>query len=135
MVTPLNRFIAVVGTLSIIGSIGLVLYHSEQQTVKNWAHVAPPASDALVQSVDLSRIEGFQYVNDRTLNVTDDLGRHFKMELTEECPGLKDAKDFSLVTESFHNFDRFTAIGVQGSICTFKDFAPLPEGAPAAPAP
>lgn len=135
MLTPLNRVIAVVGTLSIIGSIALVLYRSEEQTVQNWAHVAPPARDALVQSVDLSRIVSFQYVNDRTLNVTDDLGQHFKMELTEACPGLKEAKDFSLVTESFRNFDRFTAIGVKGSICTFKDFAPLPAGASAAPAP
>ena len=56
------------------------------------------------------------------------------MELTEDCPGLKDAKDFSLVTEGYRDFDRFTAIGVNGSICTFKDFSPMAASAMSIPA-
>ena len=123
--STLNRAVGIAGALSILAAAGLVLYHFEEKTVPEWAHEAPPASDALEQAVDLTRITQFHYVNDRTLEITDDLGRHFKMELTEACPGLAEAKDFSLVTDGYRNLDRFTAIGVKGSICTFKDFAPM----------
>jgi hypothetical protein len=112
----------------------MVLRINDDDDAAMYAHIAPPAKDALVQSVDLTHITSFRYVNDHTLEVADETGKNFKMELTEDCPGLKGAKDFSLVTESYRNFDRFTAIGVKGSICTFKDFSPLPPGALPTPA-
>jgi hypothetical protein len=134
MFMNLDRVIGIAGALAIVGAGFMMFQDADVVDGVRAAHVAPPASDALVQSIDLSHIAGFRYVNDRTLDVTDEKGQNFKMELTEPCPGLKDARDFSLVTESYRNFDRFTAIGVKGSICTFKDFAPQPLGASLAPA-
>ncbi|HEV7606411.1 MAG TPA: DUF6491 family protein [Steroidobacteraceae bacterium] len=129
MFMNLDRVIGLAGALAIV-SAGLVVFHeADVEDGVKAAHIAPPAKDALVQALDLSHIAGFRYVDDRTLEVTDETGKNFKMELTEPCPGLEHASDFSLVTESYRNFDRFTAIGVKGSICTFKDFAPLPVGA------
>jgi len=131
MLTALNRIIGIAGALALVGASYMVFHGDDFST---GAHIAPPASDALVQAIDLTHIAGFRYVDDHTLEVTDEMGKNFKMELTEPCPGLKDAKDFSLVTESYRDFDRFTAIGVKGSICTFRDFAPLDTGATAKPA-
>ena len=133
MLTNLNRIIGVAGAVAIVGAALWVLKVNDAEDGAYYAHIAPPAKDALVQNIDLSHITSFRYVDDHTLEVADEAGKNFKMELTEACPGLKDAKSFSLVTESYRNFDRFTAIGVNGSICTFKDFAPLPAGALAAP--
>ena len=85
--------------------------------------MVPPAEDALTQSLDLERISGFRYVNDGLVEVTDDLGHRFAMKFTAPCPEFRTAKDFSLVTESYRNMDRFTAVSVAGRTCTFKDFA------------
>ena len=121
----LDRIVGIAGALAIVTGGFMIFHETDVTDGATVPHIAPPARDALVQSIDLKRIAGFQYVDDRTLKVTDEMGKNFRMELTEPCPGLKDARDFSLVTESYRNFDRFTAIGVKGSICTFKDFAPL----------
>ena len=135
MLTKLNRITGLAGAVAIVMA-GYLWFHAQDVAEGAiLAHIAPPASDALVQAVDLTHIAGFRYVDDHTLEVTDEMGKNFKMELTEPCPGLKDAKDFSLVTESYRDFDRFTAIGVKGSICTFKDFAPLTAGASSSAAP
>jgi hypothetical protein len=88
-----------------------------------WPQVPPPAQDALTQSLDLERISGFRYVNDSQVQVTDDLGHTFAMKFTTACPEFKAAQDFSLVTESYRNLDKFTAVSVAGHTCTFKDFA------------
>ena len=130
MATTLNRIFGIAGALALVGASYLVFHGTDFAT---GAHIAPPASDALVQAIDLTHIAGFHYVDDHTLEVTDEGGTKFKMELTEPCPGLEDARDFSLVTESYRDLDRFTAIGVKGSICTFKDFAPLAAGGAATP--
>ncbi len=87
-------------------------------------HVAPPAEDALVQHVDLTRIVSFTDVDSRTFDVVDDAGKHYRMEFTEACPGLTQASNFSLVTENYHDLDRFTGVLVNGQLCTFKDFSP-----------
>jgi hypothetical protein len=124
MVIPLNRVMAGVAVLAIAAAVTLGIRLVEAQDAAQLAHIAPFAEDALTQSVDLNRIAGFRYVNDRMFEVTDEVGRKYKMEFTEACPGLKDAKDFSLVTESYRDMDRFTGIALQGRICTFKDFSP-----------
>jgi len=134
MLTPFNRFVGIAGSLAMVVGGYAAIRATETQDRAQMAHVAPPAGDAIVQSIDLTHIAGFRYVNDRTLEVTDETGKNYKMELTEPCPGLKDAREFSLVTESYRNLDRFTAIGVKGSICTFKDFSPLAKGALSTPA-
>ena len=121
----LDRVVGIAGALAIVSAGFMIFHEADVEDGVKAAHIAPPAKDALVQSIDLSQIASFRYVDERTLEVTDETGKNFKMELTEPCPGLKGASDFSLVTESYRNFDRFTAIGVRGSICTFKDFAPL----------
>ena len=135
MLTRLNRFVSIAGSLLIVLGGYAAIHASEVEDRAHDAHIAPRAGDAMVQSLDLSRISGFRYLNDHTLEVTDEHGKDFKMELTEACPGLKDIKDFSLVTESYRDLDRFTAIGVKGSICTFKDFSPMAKGKPSTPAP
>ena len=135
MLTKLNRMTAVAGALAIVAAGYMWFHEQDVADAAILAHIAPPASDALVQAVDLTHIAGFRYVDDHTLEVTDEMGKNFKMELTEACPGLKEATDFSLVTESYRDFDKFTAIGVKGSICTFKDFAPLEAGAGSSAAP
>ncbi len=86
--------------------------------------VAPSAEDALVQHVDLTRIVSFTDVDSRTFDVVDDAGRHYRMAFTEACPGLAQAKTFSLVTEDYRDLDRFTGIAVNGRVCTFRDFSP-----------
>jgi len=128
MLTNLNRVIGLAGAIAIIGAGYVILNDADG------AYIAPPARDALVQAVDLTRIAGFRYVDDHTLDVTDELGNEFKMALTAACPGLKDARTFSLVTENYRDFDRFTAIAVKGNVCTFKDFAPLAASGPSTPA-
>jgi hypothetical protein len=120
-----SRVLGVVAAVSIVTA---VVFGFRLADARVLASVAPPAGDALVQSVDLTEIAKFRYVDDRTLEVTDGRGKRFKMELTEDCPGLKGAKDFSLVTESFRDLDRFTGVAVEGHICTFKDFAPRADG-------
>jgi hypothetical protein len=118
------------GLLGAVAAVGisaasvLFLQLNDEEDGRELAKLAPPARDALVQPVDLTRIAGFRYVDDRTIEVTDTLGRDFRVEFTDSCPGLKDAKDFALVTESYRDLDRFTGIALQGRICTFNDFAP-----------
>jgi len=126
MIFNLDRVIGVAGMLAIVGASIMMFRENDVEDGVRAAHIAPPARDALVQSIDLKHIAGFRYVDDRTLVVSDEAGKEFKMELTEPCPALNEAKDFSMVTESYRDLDRFTAIGVNGSICTFKDFAPMP---------
>ena len=128
MMKQLNRIIGIAGALAIVAASLVVLRDNDIDDGKMYARIAPPAQDALVQSIDLTHITSFRYVNEHTLEVADETGKNFKMELMLDCPGLKDAKDFSLVTDSYRNFDKFTAIGVNGNICTFKDFSPLPAG-------
>src|SRR5690349_8281658 len=68
---------------------------------RTWAGMAPPAQDALTQSLDLNRIADFHYVNDSTVEVIDEQGHQFAMKFTTPCPEFRTARDFSLVTESF----------------------------------
>ncbi|MGH8261852.1 MAG: hypothetical protein ACRETU_12385 [Steroidobacterales bacterium] len=117
------RVLSGVAAVAIVAAVVLGFRLADARVLSS---VAPPAQDALVQSVDLNEISHMKYIDDRTLDVIDGTGKHFRMELTEDCPGLKQARDFSLVTESFRNLDRFTAIAVEGRVCTFKDFAPRP---------
>jgi|SRR6185295_15752434 len=110
-----------VAALMLVGAAGLV--HAFDERELSTPGMTPPAEDALTQSVDLQRITGFRYVNDALVEVTDDAGHWFTMKFTAPCPEFKAAKDFSLVTESYRNMDRFTAVSVAGHTCTFKDFA------------
>jgi hypothetical protein len=120
----LNRLVAAVVVIA-VGAITIVGFGTaSDRDFARWRPIPPPAEDALTQAVDLNRIAGFRYINDRELEVTDEAGHKYNMKFTQDCPPLKDMKDFSLVTESFHDMDRFTGIGVQGQICTFKDFSP-----------
>lgn len=124
MLIPINRIVAGIAVLAIGVAVTLGLRVVDAQDAAQLVHATPFAEDALTQSVDLNRIAGFRYVNDRMLEVTDETGQAYNMQFTEACPGLKDAKDFSLVTGSFRDMDRFTGIALQGRICTFKDFSP-----------
>jgi len=111
-----------VACLVTLGATGFV-HAFDDGELRSADMVPPPAEDALTQSLDLDRISGFRYVDDKDVQVTDDLGHHFAMKFTTACPEFKTAKDFSLVTESYRNMDRFTAVSVAGHTCTFKDFA------------
>lgn len=124
MSIPANRLIAAASGVAfcVIAIVGFGTV-SERDFVK-WRPIPPPAEDALTQAVDLNRIASFRYINDRELEITDETGHKFNMTFTQDCAPLKDMKDFSLVTESFHDLDRFTGIGVNGQLCTFKDFSP-----------
>ena len=124
MLSPVNRIIAVVAVAALGTSVVLGARLSDREDAAKWGPVPLPAQVALTQKVDLNRIASFRSVGDRVLDVTDESGKKYNMEFTESCPGLKDAKNFSLVTESYRNMDRFTGIGLQGRICTFKDFSP-----------
>ena len=126
MMKQLNRIIGIAGALAIVGASLVVLRDNDIDDGKMYARIAPPAQDALVQSIDLTHITSFRYLNEHTLEVADETGKNFKMELMLDCPGLKDAKDFSLVTDSYRNFDKFTAIGVNGNICTTA-FRAMPQ--------
>ena len=123
MSTLSSRIAAAVAVLGLV-STGVFgsLYVSDHDEAR-WAGIAPPAQDALTQSLDLNRIAGFHYVDDSHVQITDEAGHRFAMTFTAACPEFKTAKDFSLITEGFRNMDRFTAVGVAGHICTFKDFA------------
>jgi len=123
MSTLSSRIVAAVAVLGLV-STGVFgsLYVSDHDEAR-WAGVAPPAKDALTQSLDLNRIAAFHYVDDGHVQVTDGLGHKFAMTFTAPCPEFRTAKDFSLITEGYQNMDRFTAVGVAGHICTFKDFA------------
>jgi len=118
-----SRIVAAVAVLGLV-STGVFgsLYVSDHDEAR-WAGVAPPAKDALTQSLDLNRIAAFHYVDDGHVQVTDGLGHKFAMTFTAPCPEFRTAKDFSLITEGYQNMDRFTAVGVAGHIFTFKDFA------------
>lgn len=118
-----SRIMAAVAVLGLV-STGVFgsLYVSEGDEAR-WAGLAPPAQDALTQSLDLNRIASFHYVDDGHVQVIDELGHKFAMTFTAPCPEFRSAKDFSLITEGFHNLDRFTAVGVAGHICTFEDIA------------
>ena len=124
MLSPVNRIIAAVAVAAIGTSVVLGARVADREDAAQWGPMPRPAQDALTQKVDLNRIASFRYVDDRVLEVTDESGKKYNMEFTESCPGLKDAKNFSLVTESYRDMDRFTGIGLQGRICTFKDFSP-----------
>jgi hypothetical protein len=117
-----GRIVAAIAVAGLVTSGVLGFLYSFDDPAAQWPQ-APPAQDALTQSLDLNRIDDFRYVNDTQVEVTDDLGHQFAMKFTAACPEFKTAKDFSLVTESYRNMDRFTAVSVAGHICTFKDFA------------
>jgi len=87
----------------------------------------PSAEDQLVQNVDLTRIESFSPIGSQTLDIRDQAGRHYRMAFTRPCPGLEEAKSFSLATEDFRDLDRFTGIVLNGRLCTFKDFSPAKQ--------
>jgi len=118
-----GRVIAAIAVAGLITSGVLGFLYSFDDARAQWPQVPPPAQDALTQSLDLDRIDGFRYVNDSQVQVTDELGHKFTMKFTTPCPEFRTAKDFSLVTESYRNLDRFTAVSVGGRTCTFKDFA------------
>ncbi len=124
MLSPLNRVIAIVAIAAIGTSVVLAARLSDREDTAQWAHVPRPAQDALTRSIDLNHIASFRYVGDKMLEVTDESGKKYNMEFTESCPGLKDARSFSLVTENYRDMDRFTGIALLGRICTFKDFSP-----------
>ncbi len=123
MLSPLNKVMAVIAVAAIAATVALSVRLSDREDAAYW-HVPQPARDSLTRAVDLNRIASFRYVDDKVMEVTDESGKKYKMEFTESCPGLKDTKEFSLVTESYRDMDRFTGIGLQGRICTFKDFSP-----------
>ena len=118
-----NRIVTGLGVVALVltGAAGFVYAFDDGEL--RTPDMTPPAEDALTQSLDLERITGFRYVNDSLVEVTDDAGHRFSMKFTAPCPEFKTAKDFSLVTESYRNMDRFTAVTVAGHTCTFKDFA------------
>jgi hypothetical protein len=118
-----SRIIAAVAVLGLLSTAVFGSLYVSDHDEARWAGIAPPAQDALTQSLDLNRIAGFQYVDDSHVRVTDERGHRFAMTFTTPCPEFRSAKDFSLITEGFRNMDRFTAVGVAGHICTFKDFA------------
>lgn len=118
-----SGLLGAIAAVAISAASVMFLRLNDEEDGRQLAHLAPPAKDAMVQPLDLTRIAGFRYVDDRTIEVTDSGGRDFRIEFTEDCPGLKDAKDFSLVTESYRDLDRFTGIALKGRICTFNDFA------------
>ncbi|MFC4314042.1 hypothetical protein ACFPN2_33515 [Steroidobacter flavus] len=120
----LNRLIAAASGVAFCAIAIVGFGTASDRDFAKWRPIPPPAEDALTQAVDLNRIASFRYINDRELEVTDETGHKFNMKFTQDCAPLKDMKDFSLVTESFHDMDRFTGIGVNGQICTFKDFSP-----------
>ncbi len=105
---------------AIAGAIFMLALYAFIQPV----HVPPPAEDQLVQFVDLRSIASFSPVDERTFDVVDEAGKHYRMEFTEACPGLSGAKTFSLVTENYRDLDKFTGIVLDGRVCTFKDFSP-----------
>jgi len=117
-----NRILVALAVAGLVASGVFGFLYSFDDASAQWPQV-PPAQDALTQSLDLNRIDDFRYVNDTQVEVTDDQGHRFAMKFTTACPEFKTARDFSLVTESYRNMDRFTAASVGGHICTFKDFA------------
>lgn len=123
LMTFTSGFLGAVAAVAIAAASVMFLRFNDEVEARQLAHLAPPAKDAMVQPLDLTRIAGFRYIDDRTIEVTDSGGRDFRVQFTENCPELKDAKDFSLVTESFRDLDRFTGIALNGRICTFNDFA------------
>jgi hypothetical protein len=118
-----SRIIAAVAVLGLLSTAVFGSLYVSDQDEARWAGIAPPAQDALTQSLDLDRIASFQYLDDAHVRVTDERGHKFAMTFTTPCPEFRSAKDFSLITEGFRNMDRFTAVGVAGHICTFRDFA------------
>jgi hypothetical protein len=118
----ISRIIAAIGAVTVCAVIFLSIKVADAEQARALALVA--AQDAVVQGVDLTRIASFKYRDERTLEVTDEHGAQFKMEFIAPCPGLRNATDFSLVTGSYRDLDRFTGIALNGQVCPFKDFAP-----------
>ncbi len=116
-----TEVLAGIGALGIAGCaiLGLALLDARETSALE--HLQ--AQDALVQGTDLNRIVSFKYVDDRTLSVVDEKGAEYRMQFVAACPGLKDAKDFSMATESWRNLDRFNGIVLDGHYCAFRDFA------------
>ena len=124
MLSPLNRVVVVIAVVVLGAAVLLGVRLTDREDAATLGHLPLPAQGSLTQALDLNRIASFHYVTDSVLEVIDDSGKKYNMEFTEACPGLKDATDFSLVTESYRDMDRFTGIGLRGRICTFKDFSP-----------
>ncbi|MEJ0100069.1 MAG: hypothetical protein WDO12_10130 [Pseudomonadota bacterium] len=116
-----TEILAGVGALGIAGCaiLGLALLDARQSSALE--HLQ--AQDALEQGTDLNRIVSFKYVDERTLSIIDEKGAEYRMQFVAPCPGLKEAKDFSMATESYRNMDRFNGIVLNGQYCAFKDFA------------
>src|SRR4051812_49846193 len=87
-----SRIVAALAVLGLV-STGVFgsLYVSDHDEAR-WAGVAPPAQDALTQSLDLNRIASFHYVDDGHVQVTDELGHKFAMTFTGPCPEFRSAK-------------------------------------------
>jgi len=117
-----NRILTAIAVAGLVASGVIGFAYSFDDASAQWPQV-PPAQDALTQSLDLNSISTFHYVNDSYVVVTDEIGNRFAMKFTAPCPEFRTATDFSLVTESYRNLDRFTAASVGGRTCTFKDFA------------
>lgn len=116
-----TEILAGVGAVGIATSVilGLALLDARQSNVLD--HLM--AQDALEQGTDLNRIVSFKYVDERTLSVIDEKGTEYRMRFVAACPGLKEAQDFSMATESWRNMDRFNGIVLNGRYCAFRDFA------------
>ena len=116
-----NEILAGIGALGVATSaiLGLALLDARQTDALQ--HLA--AQDALEQGTDLNRIASFKYVDDKTLSIIDEKGAEYRMQFVAACPGLKEAKDFSMATESWRNMDRFNGIVLNGHYCAFRDFA------------
>ncbi|HPF26482.1 MAG TPA: hypothetical protein P5528_16205 [Steroidobacteraceae bacterium] len=125
MNATLTRILGIVTAVSIVTAGYLAFRLADREDGARFAHIAPPAEDTLVQAVDLKQIASFKYMDDSLLEVTDEDGKRFKMQFTEACPGLRDARDFSLVTAGSGNLDKFNGIAVDGYVCTFKDFSDI----------
>lgn len=85
-----------------------------------------PARGAIVRNADLTGVAVIRYVNDHQLTVIDDRHHALRLDLTEDCPGLRDVAGIDFVTDGTRSLDRFTAIAVGGRICTFRRVSPLP---------
>jgi len=111
-------------SLLIVAATAAWFVAADDQDAERLGPVHHPAQDAIVQTVDLNKIESVQDIDDRTLTVVADGGRRFRMTLMDACPELRGATSVGFVTDGWHGLDRFTAIAVDGRVCTLKDFRP-----------
>lgn len=119
-----NRVVAAVLAAGIVAVFAAWFVAADDEDGARLQHLRPAAQDAMVENVDVSRIEKVQRIDDHTLTVIADGGKRFSMTLTAECPALEGATTVGFVTDGWHGLDRFTAIAVDGEVCPLKDFRP-----------